>query len=71
MSGGDLLVHGGRLIGPSGVTPADVLIRGGRVAEVGAGLEAPGSVARLDAAGKLVLPGLTDPQVHFREPSLD
>ena len=70
MSGGDLLVHGGRLVGPAGVAPADVLIRDGRVAEVGAGLEAPEGVARLDAAGKLVLPGLTDPQVHFREPGL-
>ncbi|MEE2938950.1 MAG: dihydroorotase [Planctomycetota bacterium] len=70
MSGGDLLVHGGRLVGPAGVAPADVLIRDGRVAEVGAGLEAPEGVERVDATGRLVLPGLTDPQVHFREPGL-
>lgn len=69
MSGGDLLVHGGDLVGPGGVAPADVLIKDGRVAEVGQGLEAPG-IERIDASGKLVFPGLTDPQVHFREPGL-
>lgn len=68
--GGDLLVRGGRVVTPAGPVTADVLVRGGLVAEVGPDLAAPEGVEVLDARGKLVLPGLTDPQVHFREPGL-
>ena len=69
--GGDLLVHGGDLVGPGGLQRGvDVLVLGGRVAGVGADLDAPEGTPRLDATGRLVLPGLTDPQVHFREPGL-
>jgi dihydroorotase len=68
---GDLLVQGGTIVGPRGVQAADVLVLGGRVASVGAGLNAPSDVPRLDARELLVLPGLIDPQVHFREPGLE
>jgi dihydroorotase len=67
----DLLIHGGRTVSHAGPTPSDVLIRDGRIAAVGPNLPAPEGVVRLDAAGKLVLPGMIDPQVHFREPGLE
>jgi dihydroorotase len=67
---GDLLVRGGVVVRPGSVAPADVLIRGGRVAAVGPGPVPPGCEV-LDATGCLVLPGLSDPQVHFREPGLE
>ena len=69
MSGAELLVRGGRVVDASGERALDVRIVDGRVAEVGDGLEPRGEV--LDATGKLVLPGLIDPQVHFREPGLE
>ncbi len=69
-NGGSLLIHGGRVVGRDGVTAADVLIVDGRVEAVGPGLDAAAGVPRLDATDKLVFPGLTDPQVHFREPGL-
>ncbi len=47
---------------------ADVLVRDGRVAEVGS--VAGGADREVDARGKLLLPGLIDDQVHFREPGL-
>jgi dihydroorotase len=68
-SGADLLVRGGRVVDERGVRALDVRIAGGRVAELGERLESRGPV--LDATGKLVLPGLIDPQVHFREPGLE
>ncbi len=68
---GDLLVGGGQLVSPDGVRAADVLILAGRVAAVGPALEAPAGTPRLEASGKLLLPGLIDPQVHFREPGLE
>lgn len=68
---GDLLVRGGDVVSGAGVVRKDVLVRGGVVAAVGDGLSAEDGVLVLDAAGMLVLPGLVDPQVHFREPGLE
>lgn len=69
-NGHDLLVHGGDVYTSEGRALVDILIRGGRIADLGPGLDAQveADVPRLDASGKLVLPGLVDPQVHFREP---
>ncbi len=47
---------------------ADVLVRDGRIAEVGP--VAGGADREVDARGRLLLPGLIDDQVHFREPGL-
>lgn len=69
--GGDLLVRGGDVVSEDGVARLDVMVRGGVVAALGEGLAAEEGTTVLDAAGKLVLPGLVDPQVHFREPGLE
>lgn len=69
----DLLLRGGRVIDPALQLDAtrDVLIRGGRIAAIGADLsdhpEARG-VAVVDSTGLVVTPGLIDIHVHFREP---
>jgi len=67
---GDLWVRGGTLVREHGDEAGDVLIQAGRVAAVGA-VDAPPGTPELDATGKLVFPGLIDPQVHFREPGLE
>ena len=48
-------------------TRADVVVRDGRVVEVGDSLS-PAGARVLDAEGCIVAPGLVDIQVHFREP---
>jgi dihydroorotase len=64
----ELLLRGGRVLDQAGERVADVRVRDGVVAEVGPGL-APGAGATvLDADGAVVVPGLVDIQVHFREP---
>jgi dihydroorotase len=67
-----LLLSGGRVIDPAQRLDfvADVLIRDGKIAAVGAGAasEAPSSIERFDAAGLVVCPGLIDLHVHLREP---
>jgi dihydroorotase len=65
----DLLIVNGRTIDPAnGVDDRlDVLIRDGRIAEVGRVQRAEGARV-IDAAGRLVVPGLIDIHVHFREP---
>ncbi|MHC5065211.1 MAG: dihydroorotase [Planctomycetota bacterium] len=66
--GGDLLVRGGSVVSLDGVQVQDVLILGGKVQRLAMRIEAPERVEIIEAAGKLVFPGLIDPQVHFREP---
>ena len=65
-----ILIRGGRVIDPSrgadGV--ADVYLQDGKVASVGRNLGSPGEAMVIDAAGKVVSPGLIDLHVHLREP---
>ncbi len=64
----DLLIKSGRVVDPSQKldATADVLLRDGRVAEIGSGLKSAGEV--VDARGLVVCPGLIDLHVHLREP---
>lgn len=59
----DLVVRGGRLVGPGGGRFADVAVAGGRIAAVGERLHGR---REIDASGKLVLPGAIDGHVHIR-----
>jgi dihydroorotase len=65
-----ILIRGGRVIDPSrgadGV--ADVYLQDGKVASVGRNLGSPDEAMVIDAAGKVVSPGLIDLHVHLREP---
>ncbi|MHC4504679.1 MAG: dihydroorotase, partial [Planctomycetota bacterium] len=63
----DLVIKGGRVIDPaSGVDGrADVLVRDGRIAEVGGKLSAAETAETLDAGGLWVVPGLIDMHVHL------
>src|SRR5690606_4242242 len=45
-------------------------IRGGRIDEIGTGLSARADERVYDAAGRWLLPGMIDDQVHLREPGL-
>jgi dihydroorotase len=62
----DLLIRNGTLIDPSQSIegPRDVAVADGRVAAVDDRLEASSATTVLDAAGKLVTPGLIDLHVH-------
>ncbi len=45
-------------------TNTDVLVRDGRIAEIGPGLSAPANAQTIDATGKTLLPGLIDAHTH-------
>src|SRR5215831_10124976 len=68
----DLCLRGGRVIDPALEvdSEADVILKGGLVARVGAGLA--GGVGRdvrvIDVRGRWVVPGLIDLHTHLREP---
>jgi hypothetical protein len=65
----DLLIEGGSFVDGDGLRPYSLAVRDGKVAA----LLAPGegeAREKSDAAGCVVLPGLVDAHVHFREPGL-
>jgi len=66
----DLIIRGGTLWTPSGPEMTDVAVRDGRIAAFGSFAEGLGA-QELSARGLMVLPGVVDTQVHFREPGLE
>lgn len=68
-----LLIRGGRVIDPSRHTDgvADVLVKDGKIEAVGRNIPGDGNLQVLDAAGKVVAPGLIDLHVHLREPGFE
>jgi dihydroorotase len=57
------------LVNEGRVVATDVLIRGDRIERIGAG-GVPAGAEVVDLAGKYLLPGIIDDQVHCREPGL-
>ncbi len=68
----DLLLKGGTVLDPATGSQevADVLVRDGRIASIGADLVAQ-DVPVYDCSGKIVSPGWMDMHVHFREPGYE
>lgn len=62
-----LLIANGTLVTDTDTFAADILVRDGKIAAVGPGLQAPDAEV-VDATGKLVLPGGVDPHTHFDLP---
>jgi dihydroorotase len=66
----DLLVRRGRVVGEDGVREQSIAVVDGRIAALLASGEEPAAREVIEATGKLVLPGLVDSHVHFREPGM-
>ena len=64
----DLLVRNGTVVTAEGSYPYDVAIQRGKVAAIGPHGTLGEAKETVDAAGKLVLPGLIDPHVHIHHP---
>ncbi|HEY9889911.1 MAG TPA: dihydroorotase [Candidatus Obscuribacterales bacterium] len=68
------LIRHATVLLPSGeLHPTDVRLEGDRIAAVGpdAAAQASAAAIEVDATGLTLLPGVIDPQVHFREPGLE
>src|SRR5204863_287212 len=63
----DLLIRGGEVVTPNGVSRLDIAIEDGSIVELAPDLTGE-SRETIDATGLHVFPGLIDPHVHFNEP---
>ena len=66
------LIKGGHLVDPKNKIdePMDVFIEKGRIAQIAKKLSVAAD-EELDAAGKIVCPGLIDIHVHLRQPGFE
>lgn len=64
------LIVNAKLVNEGTVRYADVRIRDQRIDAIAPQLQADERTTVIDAAGKLLLPGVIDDQVHFREPGM-
>lgn len=66
----DTLILNARLVNEGREFDGDLRIRDGRIDAIG-GLDPRGKERVVDAAGRRLLPGMIDDQVHFREPGME
>jgi len=66
-----LLIRNARTVNEGHIDETDVLVEAGRIVAIGGDVGSRSAVRTLDAAGRWLLPGLIDDQVHFREPGLE
>ena len=67
----ETLIVNARMVNEGRESEGDLRIRDGRIAQIGSGLSAGPGANVVDAAGRRLLPGMIDEQVHFREPGLE
>lgn len=65
-----MLITNARIVNEGRIVEGDVLIRAGRIQRIDGQIQAPPGHVVHDAGGRLLLPGMIDDQVHFREPGL-
>lgn len=65
-----VLLANGRVISDGADRQVDVLVEGQRIARIDGHIKAQQSTRVIDLGGALLLPGMIDDQVHFREPGL-
>lgn len=64
-----IFIKNAQIVNEGSVTEADVLVENGLISWIGKG-KTPVADHVIDAAGKYLIPGAIDDQVHFREPGL-
>ena len=66
----DILIQNATMVLPETTVIGDLLIADGIISQIqpGGGIEANENTRTIDATGLHLLPGIIDPQVHFRDP---
>ena len=64
------VIQQARIVNEDTIIEADLRVQSGRIAKIARSISATGNESVFDANGKLLIPGMIDDQVHFREPGL-
>lgn len=70
MTSSNLVIKSATLVNEGHKSIADVQISQGRIERIDASIDTPNGYEEYDALGLLLIPGMIDDQVHFREPGL-
>ncbi len=65
-----ILIINASIVNEGKILEEDLLIKNGRIERIDKEISATHGTEIIDAKGKLLIPGLIDDQVHFREPGL-
>lgn len=66
----NLIIKGATIINEGKEELKDVLIKDGRIDQIGEHINPQGNIREINAEGLYLIPGAIDDQVHFREPGL-
>ena len=66
----DILILNGKIVNEGTITEKDILIRNEKIEQISGDLSSIPARKIINATGKIILPGVIDDQVHFREPGL-
>jgi dihydroorotase len=66
----DLVLAGGKVMLPDGLTDASVGVANGEIVFISGQQWIPDAKEVVDVSGKIVFPGIVDTHVHFRDPGL-
>lgn len=64
------LIKNARIVNEGRIFESDLLIENGLIAEIAESIAEADSDKIIDGSGKMLIPGIIDDQVHFREPGL-
>ncbi|NNE30365.1 MAG: dihydroorotase, partial [Saprospiraceae bacterium] len=64
-----ILIKGGLIVNEGSSSHQDIFIKDGRIERIDSSLDLKADI-EIKAEGKMVMPGIIDDQVHFREPGL-
>ena len=65
-----IIIRNAKIINEGNTFDADILIDGERIERIASNISVDNNVCSLDAAGRYLMPGMIDDQVHCREPGL-
>ena len=65
-----ILIVNAAIVSDGDIVNGDVYVQSGRISQIGPDLASRAADQVIDARGNMLLPGMIDDQVHFREPGL-
>ncbi|MEW7981165.1 MAG: dihydroorotase [Candidatus Sedimenticola endophacoides] len=65
-----ILIKGARMVNDGQIGEGDLLVKGGRIERIATDITAPPGARVIEASGRILMPGMIDDQVHFREPGV-